>query len=268
MINNKSTIAPPPEKLYVLKNLNFDSNCKNRGFTLAETLITLGIIGVVASLTMPALIQNYKKNVVVTKLKQTYTILKSAEQSAILEYGEVENWFPDYPPASDGNFQYEFAEKYYKPFLKSIPCQNKNSILASDGSVALEYYWIRKEFCLPNGSMIYSYGYSSNHRYGGMKIFVDINGNQKPNILGRDVFTFFVGNPKMRQQDIYYYVDCPIGLSTCAPWNFYLYTQPSWDADRNKLIQTCKKSRSETNSCAHLIEINGWEIPDDYPVKL
>lgn len=116
--------------------------------------------------------------------------------------------------------------------------------------------------------MIYSYGYSSNHRYGGMKIFVDINGNQKPNVLGRDVFTFFVGNPKMRQQDIYYYVDCPIGLSTCAPWNFYLYTQPSWDADRNKLIQTCKKSRSETNSCAHLIEINGWEIPDDYPVKL
>ena len=54
MINNKSTIAPPPEKLYVLKNLNFDSNCKNRGFTLAETLITLGIIGVVASLTIPA----------------------------------------------------------------------------------------------------------------------------------------------------------------------------------------------------------------------
>ena len=53
MINNKST-TPPPEKLYVLKNLNFNSNCQNRGFILAETPITLGIIGVVASLTIPA----------------------------------------------------------------------------------------------------------------------------------------------------------------------------------------------------------------------
>lgn len=54
MINNKSTFPPPPEMLYVLKNLNFDSNCQNRGFILAETPITLGIIGVVASLTIPA----------------------------------------------------------------------------------------------------------------------------------------------------------------------------------------------------------------------
>lgn len=32
-----------------------------RGFTLAEVLITLGIIGVVASMTMPVLVGNYKK---------------------------------------------------------------------------------------------------------------------------------------------------------------------------------------------------------------
>ena len=32
------------------------------GFTLAEVLITLGIIGVVAAMTLPTLIQNYKKN--------------------------------------------------------------------------------------------------------------------------------------------------------------------------------------------------------------
>ncbi len=31
-----------------------------RGFTLAEVLITLGIIGVVAALTIPTLMQNYK----------------------------------------------------------------------------------------------------------------------------------------------------------------------------------------------------------------
>lgn len=40
-----------------------------KGFTLAEVLITLGIIGVVAALTMPALVANYKKQEAVSKLK-------------------------------------------------------------------------------------------------------------------------------------------------------------------------------------------------------
>ena len=35
---------------------------KKRAFTLAEVLITLGIIGIVAALTMPTLIGNYQKN--------------------------------------------------------------------------------------------------------------------------------------------------------------------------------------------------------------
>ena len=41
-----------------------------KGFTLAEVLITLGIIGVVAALTMPMLIQNYKNRVYVNQLKK------------------------------------------------------------------------------------------------------------------------------------------------------------------------------------------------------
>ena len=40
------------------------------GFTLAEVLITLGIIGVVAALTLPSLVTNYQKQVTVNKLKK------------------------------------------------------------------------------------------------------------------------------------------------------------------------------------------------------
>lgn len=40
------------------------------GFTLAEVLITLGIIGVVAALTLPALIQNYQKKATATSVKK------------------------------------------------------------------------------------------------------------------------------------------------------------------------------------------------------
>ena len=50
---------------------------KTFGFTLAEVLITLGIIGVVAALTIPGLIINYKKARTVTVLKETYSIQSS-----------------------------------------------------------------------------------------------------------------------------------------------------------------------------------------------
>lgn len=62
------------------------------GFTLAEVLITLGIIGVVAALTIPALIQKYQEKVTVTKLKRAYSILNQAYQNAINEYGPLEYW--------------------------------------------------------------------------------------------------------------------------------------------------------------------------------
>lgn len=44
---------------------------KKIAFTLAEVLITLGIIGVVAAMTMPVLIQNQREKVVVTQLKKS-----------------------------------------------------------------------------------------------------------------------------------------------------------------------------------------------------
>ena len=49
-----------------------------KGFTLAVVLITLGIIGIVAALTLPALISNYRKNLVVERLKKFYTVMNQA----------------------------------------------------------------------------------------------------------------------------------------------------------------------------------------------
>ena len=48
-----------------------------RGFTLAEVLITLGIIGVVAALTLPSLIDNYKKQEYVARLPKGISILNN-----------------------------------------------------------------------------------------------------------------------------------------------------------------------------------------------
>jgi prepilin-type N-terminal cleavage/methylation domain-containing protein len=56
------------------KNSKVVSNIKLfNGFTLAEVLITLGIIGVIAAITIPNLISQYKKEAQVTALKKFYS---------------------------------------------------------------------------------------------------------------------------------------------------------------------------------------------------
>ncbi|MBS5803111.1 MAG: type II secretion system protein [Brachyspira sp.] len=65
---------------------------KYTGFTLAEVLITLGIIGVVSALTIPALIGKYKEKQRVTQVKKVYSVLSQAFNMAKNEYGSPENW--------------------------------------------------------------------------------------------------------------------------------------------------------------------------------
>ncbi|MBP3925383.1 type II secretion system protein, partial [bacterium] len=72
-------------------------------FTLAEVLITLGIIGIVAAMTLPTLIAKYEKKQTAVRLKQTYAQLQQAIQMSVAENGDIaewnwpqENWFDTY----------------------------------------------------------------------------------------------------------------------------------------------------------------------------
>ena len=62
-------------------------NIKKYAFTLAEVLITLGIIGVVAAMTMPALVANYKEKEIITKAKKDYSLILQALRLAQAEAG-------------------------------------------------------------------------------------------------------------------------------------------------------------------------------------
>ena len=59
--------APPPQ------NIDY-----SKAFTLAEVLITLGIIGIVAALTMPNLVANYKNKVFINQAKNSFSTLSNA----------------------------------------------------------------------------------------------------------------------------------------------------------------------------------------------
>lgn len=104
---------------------------KENGFTLAEVLITLGIIGVVAAMTLPALIQNYKEQETVTRVKKFYSVFSQAYTMAILEHGTIDNWgLSDSTFEEDENGNSIYSEdalaqsdkfiSIMKPYLKNI----------------------------------------------------------------------------------------------------------------------------------------------------
>lgn len=67
--------------------LNLCYKKKSAAFTLAEVLVTLGVLGVVAAMTMPTLVGNYQKKAYVTQLSKVY----SEVQQAALKYKNDNN---------------------------------------------------------------------------------------------------------------------------------------------------------------------------------
>ena len=93
-----------------------------KAFTLAEVLITLGIIGVVVAMTLPTLIQKQQDVATVSRLEKTYSILSQAVMSAQQEYGEIDFW-----TIVDNN-QESTRENFARvePYLKKVrKCDNE-----------------------------------------------------------------------------------------------------------------------------------------------
>ena len=86
---------------------------KTKGFTLAEVLITLGIIGVVAAMTIPTLIANAQKHSAVTGLIEADSIINQAIRSSMYDTDESGAGELD----TSLSIQ-EFAEKYFKQGTK------------------------------------------------------------------------------------------------------------------------------------------------------
>src|SRR5574344_3139527 len=82
-------------------------------FTLAEVLITLGIIGVVAAMTIPTLIHQKNVQTAETKLKKFYSTMSQATQLLQAEYGDYSNWSP-----SDSDDIKPWFDEYLSKVLK------------------------------------------------------------------------------------------------------------------------------------------------------
>ena len=179
---------------------------KNAAFTLAEVLITLGIIGVVAAMTLPALIQKYNEKQIVTALKKNYSVLYNAFNFAVSEYGDTKSW-----QTADVTFEQANGEDDTRsivlldnilPYLKIL----KDCGYESKGCFSHKYKQLNgyderdfehlsryRKLILNDGTLIAFHGYETESSVSGHgEIWVDINGKKGPNICGKDMFLFRV----------------------------------------------------------------------------
>ncbi len=181
-------------------------NQRRYAFTLAEVLITLGIIGVVAAMTMPSLILNYKRTETETRLKKAYSTISQAFVKAQSKYGEIDEW----PEWSNSE---EIIKKYIAPELNGARVfQLKKGTInnmcyegkpPSDYLYGAQYGWMDKNyisspfisgetasFQLSDGTCI---GLNPEGKGYAKFIFIDINGSSKgPNMAGYDLFFFLI----------------------------------------------------------------------------
>ncbi len=144
-----------------------------RGFTLAEVLITLGIIGVVAALTMPALTASYQKKVLEVRIKKFVSVWKQAVALAqsdglfdttILKAG-----------GNGGDIAEEFFNINFAPYMKVTETKK-----LSRGFSA----------CFPDGSGVYVFPHFYTNFCVNCKDCKDETIHGRGN--GKDIFSFYV----------------------------------------------------------------------------
>lgn len=196
------------------------------GFTLAEVLITLGVVGIVAAMTMPAIVGKYKDQILITQSKKTYSTISNA-----FNLLKAESGYSDYSEIFENSSEQILSDliKYIqvtqncgaKPgcWAKGETKPQKNS---GEGYNFYDSFGLAKAILLDGstiGIMSYSTKYvgenclrkfetgetdvngNPTYKYSNQcgQIFFDSNGEKGPNQYGADTFSFIVTPEKFIQ---------------------------------------------------------------------
>ena len=166
---------------------------KSAAFTLAEVLVTLGIIGVVSAMTVPTLMQNYQRQSYVTQLHKTYNEMSQA----LLRYQTDKNALNLREAGMSSQAEVNnFISSYFKVVNSCLdsstvtPCfANQSEYKKISGATASGFDndadGLGMSFVLANGTSIRPW---LSNGVNFIVMVVDVNGQKGPNILGRDFF--------------------------------------------------------------------------------
>ena len=224
------------------------------GFTLAEVLITLGIIGVVAAMTIPNLIATHQKKQTVVKLQKAISVLNQAYKLSYDDVGE-----PSVSEAFNMGASKYFST-YWAPYIKTeiycdtyAKCRYKSqhpwSLPSGKPSdISVVYGNNRTTFYTADGFLYVIFtaggpGPTIDKLSADTSVYVDINGAEGPNRYGRDVFVL----TRVEKDGG--------GI------------QPRGISSSNENINSSCSKTGDGLACAEKIRRAGWKIENDYPWK-
>lgn len=214
---------------------------KSLAFTLAEVMLTMTIVGVVAAMTIPTLHYQRVKKEYSAKLKNFYSRMENAILDMEIDHGSFKN-LPQ-PAMGDTDGGFEFYLKYIDPYLgHAYVDKNKHVVYYRDGS---------------------SFGVSYVGQF--LEFWYDVNGDKAPNKSGFDRYMFLYGFTDQWRESCY-----------GNPNTFFGPYCPRGEAitgvSRETLIQKCRDGEDGTVYssgawCTKLLQVDQWEFKDDYPLK-
>ena len=228
------------------------SNKQKRGFTLAEVLITLGIIGVVAAMTIPTLMSTFAKQRTETQLKAFYSRINQTIKMSIADNGDPDGWVEERAYSYDE--QVEFLKQYIFPYMKNLGYKE-----CTMGQIGVCIY-------LMDGGAMW---FSVDRNGGDIEYYVnqkdtDLIYQDRKTVVNipRKKFQFqlakitgkYLGDGKLD----------PTRTSTdfVTPYVF------GWNGTEEGLKNgycACVKGCTNCGYCTKMIQLNGWKIPKNYP---
>lgn len=210
-----------------VKNMNMKFK-KVLAFSLAEILVTLGIVGAVAAMTIPTLNYNRVKKEKSVRLKRFYSKMTNALETMNMEgkpYRAMSK------PSKEDAFDW---------YMTNVdPYMGHKSVNKTDKTI---YYG--------DGSSLVIRGVG-----GCLDAIYDVNADKKPNYYGRDIFHFLYCFDDL--QRTYWFGDPKIFFGPYAEG-------PVADKTRADLIAGCAHKGGD---CPRLLLLDNWEFKNDYPLK-
>ena len=218
---------------------------KKFGFTLAEVLVTLGIIGVVAAMTMPTLMSNHQRKVYVTQLQKVYTELSQAAKRAITDNNAIsldETKYNQNNANGAKNFLHDYFNIVNDCGTDLTPCFGDSYMTLEGTDMTLQTPVVAVSLASGASISVFynSLFYRSDGDHGQLQLQVDINGAEGPNILGRDLF----------------YMELYSDGKVAEHYNASSYNDDYIESD----FECCKSGATYGQGCFSKIVNDGWTM--------
>lgn len=179
-----------------------------KAFSLAEVLITLGIVGVVAAMTLPILITKYRMKTFEVAFKKEYSSIQNELNYLVQEeglsecYSELRRNSDDVGYYASNHSQCSELKNSLIKNLKLVPIKNdfkniykpSNTVLAEGGTLTnrfVAYDYTKNNstaYMMQDGAVLLMYPPEKNESYFCTSFILDVNGKKGPNKWGYDVF--------------------------------------------------------------------------------